>query len=69
MMTLRGLKRAVRKLAKGEYHSVSEKIVEYSSGKAEKEYTAYIHELDHTRSWGTPEGALDELKIVIKEKG
>ena len=69
MMTLRGLKKEVKKLAKGEYHSVKEEITEYHTGEVEKGYQAYIHRLDYTEKCKTPEGALDELRTLIKEKG
>lgn len=68
MMRSKGLKRAVKRLAKGKFHSVEHKITEFHTGRVAEYWTAYIDGTNWTKSHGTPELALQQLKHMIKEK-
>ena len=63
-MNIKGLKQAVKKLAKGKYHSVNHKITEYHAGEVEDKWSAYISDLDWTSSCDTPEEALKEMEQI-----
>lgn len=62
MMHMAGFKQAVKKLAKGRYHSVAYDIVEYHTGEIRHEWRAYIDGTSWTRRYVIPEEALKELE-------
>ena len=61
-MRLRGFKQAVKKLAKGQYHSVRHEITETHAGNILYEWSAYIAGVGWTMDLSTPEAVLRALE-------
>jgi len=61
-MTFLEAKTALKELAKGEYHSISYEISEYSSGGLEIKCTMYVHGYRHTTDCKTWEDALFNMR-------
>ena len=62
MMQLKGLKRAVKELVKGDYHTVEYKITEYHTGEIKHEWRVYTNQAGYSQTYNTPEEALNDLR-------
>lgn len=61
-MTFLEAKAALKDLAKGEYHSISYEISEYSSGGLDIKCTLYVHGYRYTADCRTWEDAIQDMK-------
>lgn len=61
-MTFQKAKDKLKKLAKGEYHTISFELTEHPGGALDPRCRMYIHGYGYTQSWATFELAWQEMK-------
>lgn len=66
-MNFKEFKQAVKKLAKGEYHTVEHKMTEHSTGEIENEWRAYISGLGYAPASSSPEEALKTMEQMCSD--
>ena len=66
MMQLKGLKRAIKKLAKGKHHTVRHGVTEYKDGQIKDVWEAYIEDTSWTKDCNTPEEVVAEMEWILK---